>query len=152
MSDASYYAGIIGLHRISIVAQKQRFYTRQAAFNIATRLLYAAGGIQHCRAAFRRNRYHLALPLAAHAAIQNAACAASGILEAAGGFFRGWRLTLLDHHTLPLSKMRVTLVVITSVSAHKAKNTKSTSRVRTQVRKHVITKTTARVDYTRVSL
>ena len=69
MSDASYYAGIIGLHIISIVAQKLRlFYTRQAAFNIAARLLYAAGGNQHCRVAFRRGNTKCCLPCARQAA------------------------------------------------------------------------------------
>ena len=63
MSDASYYSGIIGLHRISIAAQKPRFfYTRQAAFNISARILirrgiqnaaYRARGNAKCRLPWR---------------------------------------------------------------------------------------------------
>ena len=83
MSDASYYAGIIGLHRIRIVAQKPRFfYTRQAAFHIDARILDVGGDINYimvaekgqpsaakkaaCRA---RGRRHFVLP-----PMLNAAC------------------------------------------------------------------------------
>ena len=72
------------------------FYARQATFNIAA-----------CRA---RGRWHLALP--------PAACAESGILEAAGGFFRGWRLTLLGHHRLSiLNTMIINKVLFLWLSA-----------------------------------